>query len=429
MRNCILFIFVVAITFINPLKSQTLGTDISGNSPLVHQGGSAYADVMNANFGASFFAFDNNLYYRQSTLFGVTVNGSDRAGMAAFLNNGITAPQASAAFTVGMSKTNNFINRYKPRAEYWALLDEEDLRLTSRMNALVKDSNQLNKMLESINKKFPAETDTLKQLFFSIETPSFEQLKLVWIAYAKAVTKTDFYNEVISLLLGANSEFTYLFTEYKDLKQKHEQIILQKQTIDKPVRPFVQNILYLTTGLKHNGFYQIDSQNNAINVIFNNITSGFVAIGGSHCFGNRVFLGYQIGQTMLDNFEALAPMAYDTTKTATKPQATATRSYQVYTGTFNRFVSPFFSFHLALRQKVGKIGHAIITPVQFTYSAKSTIGASVQLITNSGVSVGATIENRIINDARLKQPGQETLSQMYFGFRLGLMLADFDFLN
>lgn len=427
MKSYLSFFLLTLIASISSLKSQTLGTDISGNSPIVHQGGNAYADVVNANFGASFFAFDDNLYYRQSALFGVTVNGSDRAGMAAFLNNGVTAPQASAAFTVGISKTNNFINRYKPRAEYWALLEEEDARLTNRMNALVKDSNYLSSMLKDLARKYPAQTDTLKQLFFSIEA-NLEQLKLVWFAYAKTVTPNEFYYDVIPLL-NAGSDFSNLFTEYSDLKQKHNQIILQKQIIDKPVRPFVQNILYLTAGLKHNGFHQIDSQNNTINVIFNDITAGFVALGGSHCFGNRVFLGYQIGQTMLDNFEALAPMAYDTAKTATKSQAAATRSYQVYTGSFNRVVSPYFSFHLALRQKVGKIGHATITPLQFTYSAKSTIGASVQLITNSGVSLGATIENRIISDARLKQPGQETFSQVYFGFRLGILLADFDFFN
>lgn len=427
MKNCILCLFIIGLAFISPLKSQTLGTDISGNSPIVHQGGNAYADIVNANFGASFFAFDDNMYYRQSTLFGVTINGSDRAGMASFLNNGITAPQASAAFTVGISKTNNFINRYKPRTEYWALLEEEDERLTNRMNALVKDSNQLNRMLEGLAKKYPAETDTLKQLFFSIE-PGFEQLKLVWLAYAKTVTPGYFYSDVVSLLLSGD-DFSNLFIEYRDLKQKYNQIILQKQTIDKPVRPFVQNILYLTAGIKYNGIHQIDSQSNTINITFNDITSGFVAIGGSHCFGNRVFIGYQVGQMMVDNYETLTPMAYDTVKTAIKPQATATSTHHVYTGAFTRKVTPYFSFQLSLQQKVGKIGHAIITPVQFTYSAKSTIGASVQLITNSGLSLGATIENRIINDTTLKQPTQETLSQVYFGLRLGILLADFDFFN
>lgn len=426
MKNCILFFFVV-ITFINPLKSQTLGTDINGNSPLVHQGGNVYADLINANFGASFLAMTNNTYYRRSTVLGMKINGADRAGTASFLSNGITAPQASAAFTVGISTSNNFINHYKPRTEYWALLDEEDQRLTSRMNYLVKDSFLINNILKDISKKYPAETDTLKKLFFSI-TPTFGNLKLVWRAYAKTVSNGTFYYDV-EQVLEIDYAIKELFTEYQELKKKHNQIILQKQNIDKPLQPFVQNTLYFTLGANYSGIHQIDSPKNKATVIYNETTDALFAVGGSHCFGNRFFIGYQLGQAMFDNFETLSPLSYDTSQTSASPQAVASRKQMVYTDSLVRKVSPYFSLQVTFQQRVGKIGRAIITPLQFTYSVKASLGASVQLITNNGVSVGVAVENRFITTKELEQSNQDSFNKIYFGFRLGLMLADFDFMN
>ncbi|MDL5049580.1 hypothetical protein QQ054_26535 [Oscillatoria amoena NRMC-F 0135] len=251
---------------------------------------------------------------------------------------------------------------------------------------------------------------------------------MVWRAYAKTVSNGTFYYDV-EQVLEIDYAIKELFTEYQELKKKHNQIILQKQNIDKPLQPFVQNTLYFTLGANYSGIHQIDSPKNKATVIYNETTDALFAVGGSHCFGNRFFIGYQLGQAMFDNFETLSPLSYDTSQTSASPQAVASRKQMVYTDSLVRKVSPYFSLQVTFQQRVGKIGRAIITPLQFTYSVKASLGASVQLITNNGVSVGVAVENRFITTKELEQSNQDSFNKIYFGFRLGLMLADFDFMN
>ncbi|HYG14669.1 MAG TPA: hypothetical protein VEC12_02880 [Bacteroidia bacterium] len=65
----------------------------------------------------------------------------------------------------------------------------------------------------------------------------------------------------------------------------------------------------------------------------------------------------------------------------------------------------------------------LVTPLFFTFAPKAVLGASLQVITRSNFTVGVNIQQTSGNETDIK------LNELSFGFRLGYLLADFDFGN
>lgn len=148
-----------------------------------------------------------------------------------------------------------------------------------------------------------------------------------------------------------------------------------------------------------------------------------ITIGATHHINNQFFVGYSFGLNVQDNFETLEPLTVDTAKGFMGASGSIEHAKRVYSGELKKIDAPFFSVQFSFVADAGKNAKMLVTPLYFTFAPKTTFGASLQVITRSKFTAGLNIQQTTGDDNEIK------INELSFGFRLGYLLADFDFGN
>lgn len=433
MKKAFFIVCVFASLSIQKISAQVLGVDGAGNSPIAHGGVSAGIDVLRSSFNASMMAGSNNLYEKKNQAFGMMLNRIERGGISNLLKNGSTASVSTIGITGARVFSNEYENKYKPKQEYEKLLIDEKKALERDLEIYKNDTTLVVEEINRIPNKYNTYKDSLKQLYYLYE-PS-EKLFNNWVSYGQRVEERmgekGFAKEVMHLILFVKG--TLLYIGYTDAKGKLKTIELQLTNIDYPVKPFERSILSLNVGVRNftrqeATFSKLPNTNDSTPTFgFKKNVMGFISLGFSYHYNNKVFFGANIGYDAYDNFEILSLVQYDTVKQFNGSGGQAVKSNYGYEGDYKLKGSIFFSARLTIIDDVPKMGKIVLTPLYFTFAARSTVGASVKLITRNGFSIGASAESfgleGVVDEPKVKY------NNYSFGFTVGYTLANLDFLS
>lgn len=433
MKKAIIIVCVFASLSIQKIYAQVLGVDGAGNSPIAHGGVSAGIDVLRSSFNASMMTISNNLYDKKNQAFGMTLNRIERGGISNLLKNGSTASVSSIGLSGAWVFSNEYENRYKPKQEYEKLLMDEKQALERELEVYKKDTALTFMVIRSLPSKYDMYKDSLKQLYFADGLS--EKLFNNWVGYGQRVEdrmgEKGFAKEVMHLILYMRG--TLLYIGYTDAKGKLNTIELQLTNINYPVKPFERSIVSINVGVRNftrqNATFSnpLNTSNYPTSFGFEKNNMGFISIGLSYHYNNKVFFGANIGYDAYDNFEILNLVQYDTVKQFSGSGGQAVKSNYGYEGEYKLKGSVFFSARLTIIDDVPKMGKIVLTPLYFTFAARSTVGASVKLITRNGFSIGASAESFSL-DGVVDEP-KEKYNNYSFGFTVGYTLANLDFLS
>jgi hypothetical protein len=427
------FIFSICCCIANTSLAQLLGTDATGNSPLVMPGVAASADIQHTNFTASFTGMQNNKYYKSNGLLGISLSGGERAGFSSLLQNGATSGYATVRATAGFCTNSDYEGKYQPRDEYEKDLLDEKKELTNYINSIKNDTVLISTYLSGISPQYAVHLEILKKIYRAVG-PDANQLQYLWLKTAKAIADSigdqNFYNEVSGAVTMVKS-MVYYQENFNDAKNKLESINTQLLNIDKPKLPFNRDILYLTLGGTALQLNKINTNPQGIinNIGKQNITSGFVAIGGSHSIADNVFIGYQVNYTTYDNFERLNMSTYteDSLNKGISKNGSLQKKFNGYTDTLQQKNGFGLAFQLSFLQPIGKTGgYALFTPLYCNVSVRSSVGASVAVVTKSGFTAGLNVQyDNIADDVLTNKKNDTAYNNFSFGFRVGCLLANF----
>lgn len=411
------------------LFSQSLGHDNTGNSPVVFPAGHVSVDVPSTLVSASYHHISNNQYRLTNGMWGLSLTGRERAGLGSLLNYGPTATEISAAFTGGISFANEYINKYKPQHEYKAMLEYEEAAAQKRLLLLRNDTAWLNDNMRGLLINYPLDADTLRTIYLEAG-PDRKILFSKWREYARTVPDEADGEKFRIQLNGVieKMQFDPVFSEYNQENEVLGSVQKQLQNINTPAKPFKRTILYARVGMRAMSYNTVRFFKRSFTdstAAFEKKTAEFamITIGASHHINNQFFLGYSFGLNVQDNFEKLEPLTVDTSKGFMGASGNVEHAKRVYTGELKKIDAPFFSVQFSFVADAGKNAKMLVTPLYFTFSAKTVYGASLQVITSNKFTAGLNIQQMIGDD------GEITINELSFGFRLGYLLADFDFGN
>lgn len=433
MKKAIFIVCVFASLSFQKVYAQVLGVDGAGNSPIAHSGVSADIDVLRSSFNASMMMVSNNLYNKKNHAFGMTLNRIERGGVSNLLKNGSVASVSTIGITGAWVFNNEYENKYKPKQEYEKLLMDEKLALEKDIQIYKNDTTLTFTLIRALPSKYDVYKDSLKQLYI-VEGLS-EKLFNSWISYGQRVEdrmgEKGFAVEIMRLVLHIKGSLLYI--GYADAKGKLNNIELQYANINYPVKPFERSILSINVGTRNfthqeATFSKLPNTNDSTPAFgFKKNVMGFISLGISYHYNNKIFFGASIGYDAYDNFEMLSLVQYDTVKLFNGSRGQAIKSYYGYEGEYKLKGSAFVSARVTVINDIPKMGKLLLIPVYFTFAARSTVGASIKLITLKGLSAGAFAESFELGGL-LDNP-QAKYTNYSFGFTLGYTLADLDFLS
>lgn len=244
MKKAVLTVSIILLVACK-LFSQSLGHDNAGNSPVVFPAGHVTVDLPSTLVSASYHTISNNQYRLTNGLWGFSLSGRERAGLASLLNYGPTATEVSAAFTAGISFANEYVNKYKPQDEYRALLESEEAVAQKRLLLLRYDTVWLNDNMRALLVNYPLYADTLRAIYFETG-PDRKVLFQKWRDYARTVPDEADGEKFRIQLNGVieKMQFDPVFSEYSQQSEALGSAQKQLQTINVPAKPFKRTVLY-----------------------------------------------------------------------------------------------------------------------------------------------------------------------------------------
>jgi hypothetical protein len=408
------------------LNAQALGTDASGKSVLVSEGGAAGVDFQRAVFNANYTFFSNSDYSKTTPFVGFNLSGGNRAGITDALKNGITARSIDLRLHAGFAVSNEYKAKYKGITQYTLFLKDERSKIEQEMAAIASDSSYVSKAKLLFYGKYAAYADSVIKIY-KWYFPNADDIKTHLMLLVKRFDFADAldFEYTLRQYIASTKGNAHGYTA-----RKAKLAVLNEQLADTGRLPktFIRTSVFVSGGFKSFQFNEISflkkSATDSSLVVTNTPhQQGQTMMGVNHQFGPNWFLGYGFAIETHDNFEYLQRLNVDSTW-AYGTQKMLTKSYTGYWGKYFSQTSVPFLFQLTYAGAVKNLGTVIFTPLYASLGLRKQYGTSLSLLMKNRLCLGLNIEQLVLS----KKLSRAANDQKYlsFGFQLRYVLADFD---